>query len=140
MSQHDAGHGHHDSHGSHDAHHVNYLYVFFALCGFTLMSIIADLFKDLSKPLIIVVVLSIASAKAISVMLYFMHLKFERNWKYVLLAPTIILAIGIPLALLPDIGLHYYFNDVPQTRRLAAEQVPDSEGELHKPSAAGHGH
>ncbi len=47
-------------------------------------------------------------------MLFFMHLKFERNWKYVFLFPTTILAIGLPLALLPDIGVHYYEVDVPQ--------------------------
>jgi cytochrome c oxidase subunit 4 len=63
-------------------------------------------------------------------MLFFMHLLFERAWKYVLLAPTIILAIGIPLALLPDIGLHYYTEDVPQMR------IPNPEPGGH---GGGHG-
>ena len=52
----------------------------------------------------LVLVLSVATAKALFVMMYFMHLKFEGRWKYVLLSPTVILAIGLPLALLPDIG------------------------------------
>jgi DNA-directed RNA polymerase specialized sigma54-like protein len=47
-----------------------------------------------------------------------MHLKFERNWKYVLLAPTICLALGIPLALLPDVGVHYYAVSAPQEQEL----------------------
>ena len=55
-----------------------------------------------------------AVAKALCVMAFFMHLKFEGRWKFVLLSPTIILAIGIPLALLPDVGLHYYSVDIPQ--------------------------
>ncbi|NQV27762.1 MAG: hypothetical protein HQ518_25720 [Rhodopirellula sp.] len=43
-----------------------------------------------------------------------MHLRFERHWKYVLLAPTFILAMGLPLALFPDVAVHYYDVDVPQ--------------------------
>ena len=47
-------------------------------------------------------------------MAYFMHLKFEGRWKYLLLAPTVSLAMGLPLALLPDIGVHYYTPPAPQ--------------------------
>ena len=47
-------------------------------------------------------------------MLYFMHLKFEGKWKFVLLAPTMVLALAIPAALMPDIGSHYYDYQVPQ--------------------------
>jgi cytochrome c oxidase subunit IV len=50
------------------------------------------------------------------VMLYFMHLKFEGKWKYVLLAPTMVLALAIIAALTPDIGLHYYDVQVPQQK------------------------
>ncbi|MFQ5734386.1 MAG: cytochrome C oxidase subunit IV family protein, partial [Planctomycetaceae bacterium] len=71
-----------------------------------------------STALLAVLVLGVALAKALCVMAFFMHLKFERNWKYVLLAPTIILACGIPLALLPDVGVHYYAVSAPQEREL----------------------
>jgi caa(3)-type oxidase subunit IV len=98
----------------HETHHVNYLYVFFALCCFTAMSVVMDLIQIESKAVLATIVLSISVCKALCVMMYFMHLKFEGNWKYVLLAPTTILAIGLPLAILPDIGLHYYLVDVPQ--------------------------
>ena len=86
------------------------------LCIFTALSWAADELQDHipSMGVLAVIVLAIATAKALCVMLYFMHLKFERNWKYVLLAPTFILACGLPLALLPDIGVHYYEVDVPQ--------------------------
>ena len=95
-------------------HHVNYLMVFVALCGCTALSVIFDVIEIGNKLVLIVLVLGVAVAKALFVMTYFMHLKFEGRWKFVLLTPTIILAIGIPLALLPDIGLHYYYVDIPQ--------------------------
>ena len=113
----------------HSAHHVNYLYVFIALCVFTALSVVFDWFKPESKAVLAVLVLGVALAKALCVMAFFMHLKFERNWKYVLLAPTIILAIGIPLALLPDIGVHYYTVSAPQERELrsAMREVVQNE-------------
>lgn len=117
---------HADSHGSHS--HVPYWLVFAALCCFTAISWIVDEMKKggmfNSYVLLIAVVLAVASAKALAVMMYFMHLKFEGNWKYVLLAPTIILAIGLPLALLPDIGVPYYLRDVPQSREVLHESSP----------------
>ena len=54
-------------------------------------------------------------------MRYFMHLKFEGLWKYVLLLPTAILACGLPLALAPDIALHYY---TPEHSLYGAEELP----------------
>ncbi|MDA0835083.1 MAG: cytochrome C oxidase subunit IV family protein [Planctomycetota bacterium] len=99
-----------DNHNS----HVNYLAVFIALCVFTGISVLTDLVHIPNKAVLAVIVLAVASAKALCVMAFFMHLKFEGRWKYVLLAPTTILAIGLPLALLPDVGVHYYMIDVPQ--------------------------
>ena len=106
----------HDDHG----HHVNYLVIFLVLCGCTALSVAFDV-MEMSKPVTIVLVLAVACAKALCVMLFFMHLKFERNWKYVLLAPTTILAIGLPLALMPDIGVAYYQTTAPQQTTWADE-------------------
>jgi cytochrome c oxidase subunit 4 len=97
----------------HETHHVNYLVIFGILCGFTALSATFDII-DMPYKLLIVAVLSVSVAKAMCVMMFFMHLKFEGNWKYVILLPTTILAMGLPLALLPDIGIHYYPLDVPQ--------------------------
>ena len=117
----------HDDHG----HSVNYLYVFFALLGFTGLSVLFDQLTDLVPHAVsIVLVLAVAVAKALCVMMFFMHLKFEGNWKYVLLAPTSILAVGLPLALLPDIGVAYYTPLAPQQDWL-------EEMEAH---AEAHGH
>ena len=72
----------------HESHDKIYMKVFVALCVFTVLSALADLAKEASPGVVGVVVLAIAAAKAACVMLFFMHLKWERGWKYVLLAPT----------------------------------------------------
>ncbi len=101
------------SHDSHATHHVNYLAIFLVLCCCTALSVVFDVLH-FAKPVTIVLVFAVAVAKALCVMMFFMHLKFEGNWKYVLLAPTTILAIGLPLALMPDIGVSYYTSTAPQ--------------------------
>lgn len=127
-------HGH-DDHGSHP--HVNYFSIFIALCVCTLLSIVFDLFKSPSlKWVIISLVMAVACAKAMFVLRYFMHLKFEGNWKFIVLLPTTILAIGLIFALAPDIGLHYYQPDVPQNREKVSATAPAAE---HKDDH-GHGH
>jgi cytochrome c oxidase subunit 4 len=122
------------AHDDHSAHHVNYLAVFVALCVFTALSVIFDLVSFSNHAITIVLVLAVAVAKALCVMMFFMHLKFEGNWKYVLLAPTTILAIGLPLALVPDIGVAYYTPLAPQAEwKAEMDSLHDSHGQ-----SAGH--
>ena len=108
------------SHDDHNTHHVNYLAVFLILCVCTALSVIFDVLH-MPKAVTIVLVLAVACAKAMCVMMFFMHLKFEGNWKFVLLAPTTILAIGLPVALFSDIGRSYYTSIAPQTAAWAGE-------------------
>jgi len=108
MAYRDTGHDDH-SHG-----HVSYIAVFCALCVFTALSVLADIVHLPNTAVKTVIVMAVAVAKATCVMLFFMHLKFEGNWKYILLAPTTILAIGLPIALMPDVATSYYISDVPQ--------------------------
>lgn len=123
--------GEHAAHAEHHPH-ANYLAIFVALCICTALSAIFDLLP-LNRRTIAVLVLAVAVAKAQYVMRYFMHLKFEGKWKYVLLLPTAILACGIPLALAPDIGLHYYTPTIPQVRQESTARGG------HGGTAAGHG-
>ena len=127
---------HSDDH-AHDTHHVNYLAIFFILCICTALSVIFDVIH-LSKPITIILVLSVAITKALCVMMFFMHLKFEGNWKFVLLAPTTILAIGLPLALFPDVGASYYTPTAPQVTKWAQE-ISDYK-EYHTAHAEGSAH
>ncbi len=101
-------------HDDHSHGHVSYIAVFLALCIFTGISVLADIVTLPNAGVKAVVVMAVAVAKATCVMLFFMHLKFEGNWKYILLAPTTILAIGLPIALMPDVATSYYISDVPQ--------------------------
>ena len=49
--------------------------------------------------------MAVSVSKTMLVVLFFMHLKWEANWKYVLTIPSAIMAIFLMLALVPDIGL-----------------------------------
>jgi cytochrome c oxidase subunit 4 len=118
-------------HGEHTSgHHVWYFGVFLALCFLTGVSVLCDLvhfpvhrFHGIN-PLLAAMVLAVAACKALFVMRNFMHLKFEGKWKFLLLTPTAILALGLPLALLPDVGVHYYTTDVPQLSEKITEEAP----------------
>ena len=98
----------HDDHGGHP---INSFAIFIALCVCTALSVAFDALP-LTKGMIAVLVLAVAVAKAQFVMRYFMHLKFEGRWKYILLLPTAILACGVPLALSPDMAMHYYHREL----------------------------
>lgn len=103
---HDASHG--ESHP-----HVNYMNIFYALCVLTVISVAIDYGLKgaaIPNPRLVVggLVLAVAVMKASFVLMYFMHLKFEGQWKYVLMAPTIVLAGVLIVAIIPDIGVHYY--------------------------------
>lgn len=110
-------------HEENHSHAGTYLTVFIALCVFTGLSIIADLLQFSDRNVTRVLVMAIATAKALCVMMFFMHLKFERAWKYLLLIPTGILAFALPFALFPDVGAHYYTPEVPQVREYALQQA-----------------
>ena len=48
--------------------------------------------------------MAVSAGKALLVVLFFMHLKYEANWKYVLTIPTLGMAAFLVIALGPDIG------------------------------------
>ena len=121
-----------DDGGSHGGSLINYWAIFYVLCGLTLLSWLLDESKGWgiirSHVLLSALVLAVATAKALFVLGYFMHLKFEGRWKYVLLAPTLILAAGLPLALAPDLSFQYYPADTAQTRYLRRTAEADAAG------------
>ncbi|MBI3860827.1 MAG: cytochrome C oxidase subunit IV family protein [Planctomycetia bacterium] len=119
-------------HAAHEEGHpyVNYWIIFAALCVLTVVSWLADELGHKGR-LLVVIVLAVACCKALFVMMYFMHLKFEGKWKFVLLAPTIVLAMAIPAALMPDIGSHYYDYQVPQLEEDAHASPPAAPADGH---------
>lgn len=115
----------------HDSHAATYFTVFLAPCALTAVSVVADLLHLADHRILVAIVMAVATAKALCVMLFFMHLKFERAWKYLLLGPTAVLALALPLALAPDIGMHYYLQDVPQTVEYERQQAEGAEPVEH---------
>jgi cytochrome c oxidase subunit 4 len=77
--------------------------------------------------------MAVSCAKAMLVILFFMHLKWEANWKYVLTIPASIMSIFLLLMLVPDVGLRFrhYSNE-----RLMHAAEPNSAAGAHAPSAA----
>ncbi|MCY2964185.1 MAG: cytochrome C oxidase subunit IV family protein [Planctomycetota bacterium] len=124
---------HGDSHAA-GAHHAlpNYIAIFGILILLTLASVVADsVGGTIGKVMVGLIVLVIASLKAMCVMMYFMHLKFEGAWKYALLAPTIILALAVPAALAPDIAFKYYDLQVPQQKAKVEQDAEHAAGVKH---------
>ena len=73
------------------------------LGGTALAYVFADAL-ELSWLATIFLIFGIASFKVSLVALYFMHLKFEKGWKYILCVPPLILFVIMLMALTPDIA------------------------------------
>lgn len=97
---HDSGHDEH-SHGSTS----KFLTVFVALLVLTAISFtVGNNDAIMSTPSIgWTIMMAVSCAKAMLVMLFFMHLKWEANWKYVLTIPASIMSVFLLLMLFPDI-------------------------------------
>lgn len=83
-----------------------YLSVFVALLALTGISFaVANSQALMANPAVgWSLMMAVSAGKALLVVLFFMHLKYEANWKYVLTIPTIGMAAFLVFALVPDIG------------------------------------
>lgn len=83
-----------------------FILVFIMLCGLTAMSFwIANSPLMENRSLAWGCMLAVSVAKAILVVLFFMHLWWERAWKYVLIIPAMTMGSMLVLLLVPDIAL-----------------------------------
>jgi len=113
-----------EAHGDHGGM-GKYLAVFVALCVLTGASFFtySSLWPFHRTPAVgWSFMMAVSCTKAALVMLFFMHLKWEANWKYVLTIPPAIMAIFIMLALVPDIGLRYRLAS-PERRAAAGAEL-----------------
>lgn len=98
---------HHD-HAIHADHGgiAKYIYVFLALCVLTTMSFLtySNLWPWPDPAVKRLFMTAVSCTKAMLVILFFMHVKYEANWKYVLTIPASIMSVFLCLALVPDIG------------------------------------
>lgn len=128
-------HGH-DDHGGHVGKYVK---VFVALCVLTTMSFFtySDAWPFHETPAVgWTFMMCVSCCKALLVMLFFMHLKYEADWKYVLTIPASIMSVFLALALVPDIGMRVtgFYPYSPARDQFAA--TPADADALIKASAA----
>jgi cytochrome c oxidase subunit 4 len=74
--------------------------------------------------------MAVSCTKAMLVILFFMHLKWEANWKYVLTFPAGMMSMFLVLMLVPDVGLrmrHYSEEREEHRARTLEEQHAESE-------------
>lgn len=104
----DTSHAHADS-GAHDAGHMGkYVAVVVALCFLSAMSFWTNSEtywpSALDTPAVKrMFMMAVSCTKAMLVILFFMHVKYEANWKYVLTIPASIMSVFLVVALVPDI-------------------------------------
>jgi len=102
---------HHAEHGSHDHGHGGlgvYLAVFLALCFLTTMSFLTftSYWPWRDQPQVgWAFMMAVSCTKALLVVLFFMHVIWEANWKYVLTIPAAMMALFLVIMLVPDVGL-----------------------------------
>ena len=103
-----------------------FAWVFAALCGLTAASVAVAWTDSLSPAQQGLAIMGVALLKATLVLMFFMHLMWERAWKYVLTFPAVLLGVALMLSLFPDIGFrgeHYS-----ESRRQAGPRISeDSE-------------
>jgi cytochrome c oxidase subunit 4 len=113
----------HDDHGSHGI--AKYLYVFAALTVLTTASFMTytDVWRNnvQSEAAGWAFMMAVSCCKALLVMLFFMHLKYEASWKYVLTIPASVMAIFLMLALVPDVK--WRFEQIAGGRRPSSERM-----------------
>ncbi|MCX7413601.1 MAG: cytochrome C oxidase subunit IV family protein [Planctomycetia bacterium] len=108
IPEHDDGHG---PHGENDHGHGGigkYMLVFLALCGLTTLSFFtySPYWPWRNEPQVgWAFMMAVSCTKAMLVVVFFMHVFWEANWKYVLTIPAAMMAIFLAIMLIPDIGL-----------------------------------
>jgi len=131
-----------DDHAEHGSTKL-YLSVFLALCALTTLSFLTyfpfwreRVPTEISRTFM----MAVSCCKALLVILFFMHLKWEASWKWVLTIPASLMSIFLMLALVPDVGLR--MRHASHDRMKHAAEVPmeeHSEQGAHKQGAHRHG-
>jgi cytochrome c oxidase subunit IV len=107
MANHAHSHPHDDAHGQGHGGVGKYVMVFVALCALTAISFAvgnSQSLRENSPGTMWAMMMAVSCAKAMLVILFFMHILWEANWKYVLTIPASMMSIFLMLMLVPDIG------------------------------------
>jgi cytochrome c oxidase subunit 4 len=95
-------------HGDHSGHGGigKYLLVFAALCVLTAASFFTySRFWPFGRHEAWAFMMCVSVTKAMLVVMFFMHLLWEANWKWVLTVPASFMSLFLMLMLIPDIGM-----------------------------------
>jgi cytochrome c oxidase subunit 4 len=118
---------HDSSHDEHPAHHGSasaYWAVFVALCLLTTLSFLTQAsWWPFGPAMSRILMMIVSCAKALLVILFFMHLKWETNWKWVMTIPASVMALFLMLMLIPDVGWRTSHYEEDRQRRAA--RIPD---------------
>jgi cytochrome c oxidase subunit 4 len=134
---------HATAHAHDDGHHdgiAQYIYVFLALCVLTGASFFtySSYWPFHDQPKIgWAFMMAVSCTKAMLVILFFMHVKYEANWKYVLTVPAAFMSIFLILALVPDVGLRGHW--LAEERELYMAEPRDPAKLQHAESEPSHG-
>jgi len=136
---------------------MKYLTVFVALCVLTAISYAVGNSQSLreNSPVVMwAMMMAVSCAKAMLVILFFMHMLWEANWKYVLTIPASLMSMFLLLMLIPDIGRRvdkyaeerWFQAPIPQVHSVhqdAAHDYAPAAGASHDdhahPAGADHG-
>ena len=140
---HDDGHGHGAGDG-HDHGHGGvgkYVLVFIALCVLTAISFAvgnSHSLRENAPGVMWAAMMAVSCMKAMLVILFFMHMLWEANWKYVLTIPASMMSIFLLLMLIPDIGRRT--NRYAEERWLYAAQPQSNSHAIAAEAAKTHDH
>jgi cytochrome c oxidase subunit 4 len=131
-----------DAHGEH-GHHAHlglYIYVFVALCVLTGASFFtySDAWPFHHQPAVgWAFMMAVSCTKALLVIMFFMHVKYEKSWKYVLTIPTAMMAVFLVLMLIPDIGMRTHHYSEERLQNAATKPADHGTADAHGGAAKG---
>ena len=113
-TNHDAG-AHDDAHEDHGGTKL-YLTIFFALVVLTAISFVTPGLTEATPEVGWIVMIAVSCVKATLVIMFFMHLKWEANWKFVLTFPAMMMCVFLAIMLVPDVA--WRMDHASRERRL----------------------
>lgn len=111
-----------------------YLLVFAALCVLTGASFFTySTYWPFGKHVAWAFMMAVSCTKAMLVVMFFMHLLWEANWKWVLTVPASFMSLFLLLMLIPDVGQRQDtgFARYSRERQYYAAEPPAAHGEPH---------
>jgi cytochrome c oxidase subunit 4 len=76
--------------------------------------------------------MAVSCTKAMLVILFFMHVMYEANWKFVLTIPAALMSIFLILMLVPDVGLRGRTASEERRYHMAEERSPHHQAAQEK--------